>query len=743
MPVVNKEEPGLDFEGNERWVLTTKLPLRDMHGTVIGLVGVGRDITENRFAEQRLAEERNLLRALIDNLPDYVYVKDLEGRFLLVNNLVLQTFGAGDESEFIGRAVHDVIPAALAESYTADDEAVVQSGQPLLDRESKVAHPATGEDMWVSVTTVPVRDQQGQIMGVVGIARDITERKRADEALRRAHDELELRVEARTADLMRVNEQLQAEIAERQRAEEALWQRQRALETLLETSRDIAGLLDLDELLRLIAQRVIALLDADEFTLFRLQEGGQELRPVLAVGEYANEMMAHVLQVGQGITGYSVAHNEPVIANNAQNDPRAAQVSGTPEQEQEHLLVVPLSFRGRMTGAVLINRLRKPPFTQDDMHLLAGLAQHVAIAVENAGLYEQTQQRAAQLATMNEIGRAVSSQLDRGTIFEVIYRQLQRSLPLDAFAIVLYDAERDRLTYPLVYEAGQRYDEPPRPLAQDPHTARAISESAPQIVHRKPEEYLAVKPAHPLGNPDRSSASFMVAPLQLGDRVIGAISVHSYAPNAYNNDQLTLLNGVAHQAAIAIENARLFEETRQHAAQLSTSNEIGRAISSLLDIEGVLEVIYQQVQRILPLDAFFIGLYDPETDQMSFPLLYDSGARYDQTPMPVEPHTLVGRAVESGTPQMLNRTRADFARLQPEYRVGDTSKPSASLMCAPLKIGARVIGVISTQSYAFDAYTENHLRLLSDVATQAGIAIENARLYEEARQRAAELSTPE
>jgi PAS domain S-box-containing protein len=187
------------------------------------------------------------------------------------------------------------------------------------------------------------------------------------------------------------------DITERAQAEEALRQRQREFESLLETDRDLSSILDLNELLSLIAQRAISLLDADEFALFRLEEDATTLRPILALGEYADEMMDSPLQVGQGITGYGVAHNQPVLANDAQDDPRAAHVPGTPEQEQEHIMVAPLIFRDKTTGAMMVNRVAKQPFTEENLNLFVGFAGQAAIAVENARLHTEVQRHAEEL----------------------------------------------------------------------------------------------------------------------------------------------------------------------------------------------------------------------------------------------------------------------------------------------------------------------------------------------------------
>ena len=159
-------------------------PIRDEQGAQIGIIGISTDITERRRAEETLAQERNLLRTLIDSLPERIYAKNIEGQFTLKNLADSRQMGAASTDEVIGKTDFDYYPAAIAEQYTADDRAVVSSGQALIDREEPFVD-ADGTQGWMLTTKVPLRDAQGKVIGLVGIGRDITDRKRAEEDLRK------------------------------------------------------------------------------------------------------------------------------------------------------------------------------------------------------------------------------------------------------------------------------------------------------------------------------------------------------------------------------------------------------------------------------------------------------------------------------------------------------------------------------------------------------------------------------
>jgi PAS domain S-box-containing protein len=220
-PLINHEEMAVDKDGNVIWGLTSKIPLRDSQGRIIGLVGLSRDVTqlkqaqdalektnevleqrvqervseleqsqaalqaqiaERQRAEESLSQERNLLRTLVDALPDYIFAKDVDGRFLISNVAHAQAVGVGNPAEFNGKMAADFFPAELAAQYDADDREVMRRGRPLVNIERRTM-AASGDQIVVATTKVPLRDEDGQVVGVVGISRDITDYKLAQEAL--------------------------------------------------------------------------------------------------------------------------------------------------------------------------------------------------------------------------------------------------------------------------------------------------------------------------------------------------------------------------------------------------------------------------------------------------------------------------------------------------------------------------------------------------------------------------------
>ena len=180
-PVINREEYVIDEQGQKRWLVTSKLPLHDENNQITGLVGIGRDVTEQKKMQESLQQERNLLRTLIDNLPDYVYIKDIEGRFVVANMAIVHQFGFNSPSELIGKSDYDLFPRELAERYFVDEQKIIQSGQGIYEYEGPTIDKSKKEkERWVTTVKVPLRDIQGKIISTVGISRDITERKKGE-----------------------------------------------------------------------------------------------------------------------------------------------------------------------------------------------------------------------------------------------------------------------------------------------------------------------------------------------------------------------------------------------------------------------------------------------------------------------------------------------------------------------------------------------------------------------------------
>jgi diguanylate cyclase (GGDEF)-like protein len=203
----------------------------------------------------------------------------------------------------------------------------------------------------------------------------------------------------------------------------------------------------------------------------------------------------------------------------------------------------------------------------------------------------------------------------------------------------------------------------------------------------------------------------MVAPAKSGDGLLGYVGLN-----------------------LDITERRKSEKQMQHSAdQLAMLNDIGRAITTLGDVDSVLNIIREQVQRILPVDAFMVLIYQPETNIVTFPLVYDNGRNWTEPDRKISVDMKSDEVLKTGKSLLVNLTEEEFlesTRNANKSLMGDYSTKYRSFIYAPLITQEKVIGVVSAISYSFNTYTTEHLELLEGVAIQATIAIENARLFQ-------------
>ena len=206
LPIVGKIEKESMSDGRIGWCLTTKMPLRNPQGEMIGTFGISRDITELKRMEDTLAADRNLLRNVIDNLPDRILLKDKEGHYLLTNSAQDNYLGSSNPEMVLGKTLADFIkdPVYLAKVIEEDNE-IIRTGVPQVNFEEKMQQK-DGTHKWYSLSKVALRGENGEIQGLVCIGRDITLQKNAQEELIQVNENLN----AAVTDLRKAHEELRS-----------------------------------------------------------------------------------------------------------------------------------------------------------------------------------------------------------------------------------------------------------------------------------------------------------------------------------------------------------------------------------------------------------------------------------------------------------------------------------------------------------------------------------------------------
>lgn len=308
---------------------------------------------------------------------------------------------------------------------------------------------------------------------------------------------------------------LENRVAEWEQVEATLRQRQSGLESLLETSRDLAGALAQEQLLAVIAERVTQLLESDECVLFYLLPDGETLEAVLALGPVADQVRGAQMGIHQGLTGVVMRSGEPLVVNDAHDDPRIVRIP-PPEDDlsQAHVMIAPLISRGRKLGAMVLNRVPGRPFTDDDLQVFVGFAQHVAIAMENSHLYAEIHQYTTELEQRVE-ARTAELKQQKDEIEAIINSVADGLLILDREGTIvsvnpattqITEASVEKLIGLNALEAAQGCD--------DPSTRERITEAWQTV-----SEGTSCRIELPFGRPDGSifEADLTVSPLSNED----------------------------------------------------------------------------------------------------------------------------------------------------------------------------------------------------------------------------------
>ncbi len=328
------------------------------------------------------------------------------------------------------------------------------------------------------------------------------------------------------------------------------------LAILAELGREVTSVIDLRHLLEKIPNLISRLTSFTVFSVYLLHEEREELSIAYAVG-YPEEIVKHfTLRVGQGVVGTAIAEQRPILLNDVDADPRyLAVVPGAKSQ-----LAVPLRHKGKAIGALNLLSDRPSAFTERDEWILRQFGAHVAQAIVTARLFESEREYAETLETMAEIGREMSAILDLDELLTRLAHLLKRVIDYRIFGIVLLDEESQMLEMKVAIQYGDdSLAMNPVKLGEGLVGYAALHKEVVLVpdVRKDPRYISAVEGVR----------SELVVPLLLKDRCIGVFDLESPELGAFNKKHAELLTLMASQAAVAIENARLYESIRANEAR--------------------------------------------------------------------------------------------------------------------------------------------------------------------------------
>ncbi|MCP4363390.1 MAG: GAF domain-containing protein [Chloroflexi bacterium] len=323
------------------------------------------------------------------------------------------------------------------------------------------------------------------------------------------------------------------------------------------------------------------------------------------------------------VQGYVANQEEVQIIEHAFENGDEERSSATLAEyiSDEETFMTPIGIRGSQIGGVGVRPDAHKTLSDEDKALLAAISQQVAEALERARLFEETEiarqelnQRAEELAVINQVASTVSQQLEMNQLFTAVHEQIQRAIINDTFFVAIYNAAANHFDFPYYYDHGRQTDM--EPLAANPEyeTTQVFTNGEPIVINFAPEQYrkTQIEMDKILLDKGKLPTGMLFTPLQIGSQNIGVISVQNYQFHDYTESDIALLGGIANHVAVALENARLFMETERRAEQEQILRQVSEQVYSAVDAESVLKTAVKEVGRVLDLEAF-VYLHDVDS----------------------------------------------------------------------------------------------------------------------------------
>ncbi|MBI5353584.1 MAG: GAF domain-containing protein [Chloroflexi bacterium] len=544
----------------------------------------------------------------------------------------------------------------------------------------------------------------------------------------------------------------------------------RARETgaLNAVGRDISATLDVATVMERIAIHARDLLQANTSAIFIPGSDGN-YHAIVAIGDVAEELKGDVIKPGEGIIGTLAQQAAAEFINDTLSDPRGVHIPGTDVLEHERLIVAPLLTGDKVSGMTAVWRTGGELFTNADLDFLKELSQQTAIAMQNARLFDETERlfketedRAAELAIINTVLSGLDSKQDIQFIYDTVGNKVQEIFDAQTVVLVIYDKNSGLTYYPYIIEKGERLYQEPIPLADDGSgggfSGYVLRTRQPLVVNTNFMEVSEKFESKNLGNnaPDEVVVlSGVWVPMMVGEEVIGVISLQNLEhENAFPESSVRLLQTLANSMAITLENTRLIDqtqrllkETEQRATELAIINSVGEALSRQLDMDAMTRMLGDKVRDIFQVEVASVFFYDQQNNMVHMVYSYDRGYVNLPEPLPLG-KGLSSTVIRTRQPLVLGTAEEADAldAINIPNAAGD-NELGQSWMGVPIIAGERVIGLVSVESYKKYAFDESSVRLLTTLTANMGVAIENARLFEETRrlllvteQRAEELA---
>ncbi|MEA3397110.1 MAG: GAF domain-containing protein, partial [Chloroflexota bacterium] len=376
------------------------------------------------------------------------------------------------------------------------------------------------------------------------------------------------------------------DITQRKRTEKALQRRATQLTTAGEVGRQIASLRALDPLLDQVVALIREAFGYRYVSLFLIDPAGEELVLRAGAGYEIEPAKAVRLKIGEeGICGWVAANGEPLLVNDVSREPRYYSLNTLADTRSE--LALPVRLKEQIIGVLDVQSTELHAFDKEDIFILQILSDQVAVALENTRLFEAEQRRRQEAETLRETSLALTTTLERDEVIERILIQLREVVPYDSASVQLLQDEQ------LEVIGTYGFPDPEKILGitfdlavEDVPNIKVMSSRAPLILKDAPASYDRFKQPR-----TRNIRGWLGVPLLIGDRAVGMLALDKHELGFYTEEHAQLALAFAAQAAVAIENARLFQAEQEQRELAEALAEAAAAIGSTLDPDEVLDHI--------------------------------------------------------------------------------------------------------------------------------------------------------
>ncbi len=531
----------------------------------------------------------------------------------------------------------------------------------------------------------------------------------------------------------------QAAIAiENARLYEEAGRRQREAELLADVVRSVNASLDLTTVLRRIAEGAREVCRSD-MAFIALREPGSDTYAFRQwPGARYEDYRSFRIAPGQGAAGLVIASGRPFRTDRYLEDTRfGPEFQAVARIEDLHAyMAVPIKIENRVEGFFSVANRDDRLLTDRDEQILLRLADHAAAAIHNARLFTDSAARRREAEALTELGGAIASSLELDKILSLVVDRACTLLGTQRSAVALVNDDRPGTATHFVASRGMSRAFPAmRPLnPRDGTTPTAIADRRPVW-----SADLLNDPAFELTPSTRAAVeaegyrAVLSVPLLVGERVLGALVTYRDNVGPFSDRQVELMQAFAHQAALALENSRLYTESERRRRESEVFASVAQALTASLDLDTVLRRITDSAKELVGSDLAMIGFREGEAESVT--VRHRVGSRYtSDRAFSIEPGKgFGGLALQSGRPLRTDDYTSDPA-FGKDYLSAVAKDDSVSAMVVPIRSEERVVGLLYVANRTRRPFSDHDEATLLRLADEAAVAIRNAQLFESERE---------